>query len=149
MAQTKFEFTVVINRPVEDVFEFLSRAENMPRWAENVIEAVQTSEGRVDVGTTCHVVTKGMGMQVKQDFVVTECQQNRLYAAKSTSGPVQVENRYILEADNGGTKLYAYSSADLGGFMGLAGPLLNRKLKKQFETDHTNLKRLLESQPSA
>ena len=146
MAITQMEHSVVIKRPIKDVFEYVSKAENMPTWAEKVMQAEQTSEGTVDVGTTCFVVTKGMGMELKQDFVVTECEKNHVYSAKSTSGPVSMETRYEFETVEGGTRLHLNVTAELGGLIKFAGPLLTRRLKKQLQDDHANLKRLLESQ---
>ena len=140
------EYSVVIDRPIAEVFEFLSKAENMPRWAKYIADAAQTSEGPVDVGTTCYVVSKMMGMQVKQDFTVTECIPDRVYAAKSTSGPVPMESRYVLEEASGGTEVHVSVTTDLSGIMKMAGPLLIRKLRKQMREDHENLKRYLESE---
>ena len=149
MAETKIELTVVINRPVAEVFAFIARADNMPRWAKYITDAAQTSEGPVDVGTTCYVVSKMMGMQVKQDFTVTECIPDRVYAARSTSGPVPMESRYVLEEASGATELHVTVTTDLSGVMKMAGPLLNRRLRKQMREDHENLKLYLESQRTA
>ena len=140
------EYTVVIDRPTAEVFAFIAKAENMPRWAKYVADAAQTSEGPVDVGTTCYVVSKMMGMQVKQDFTVTECIPDRVYAAKSTSGPVPMESRYVLEEASGATEVHVSTTTDLSGVMKMAGPLLIRKLRKQMQEDHENLKRYLESE---
>ena len=85
-------------------------------------------------------------MELKQDFVVTECEKNHVYGAKSTSGPVSMETRYEFETVEGGTRLHLNVTAELGGFIKFAGPLLTRRLKKQLQDDHANLKRLLESQ---
>ncbi len=145
MAETKIELTVVINRPVAEVFSFIAKADNMPRWAKYIADAAQTSEGAVDVGTTCYVVSKMMGMQMKQDFAVTECIPDRVYAAKSTSGPVPMESRYVLEEASGGTGLHVSVTTDLSGVMKMAGPLVTRRLRKQMREDHENLKRYLES----
>ena len=146
MAETKIEYRVVINRPIAEVFSFLSKADNMPRWAKYIVDAAQTSEGPVDVGTTCHVVSKIMGMQMKQDFTVTECIPVRAYAARSTSGPVPMESRYVLNEASGATEVHVSTTTDLSGVMKMAGPLLIRKLRKQMQDDHENLKRYLESE---
>ena len=146
MAESEIELTVVINRPVAEVFAFIARAENMPRWAKYITDAAQTSEGAVDVGTTCYVVSKMMGMNVKQNFTVTECIPDRVYAAKSTSGPVPMESRYVLEEASGATELHVSVTTDLSGVMKMAGPLLIRKLRKQMREDHESLKRFLESE---
>ena len=140
------EYTVTINKPISEVFAFVSRPENMPKWAQNVTEAIQTSEGPVQVGTTCSVVSKAMGKQLDQDFVVTEYEPDRVYAAKTTVSPFPMETRYTLKAVDGGTIVHAETSAELGGFMKMAGPLLAVMLKKQFKADHEALKKLLESQ---
>ena len=145
MSKTKIEHTVVINRPIAEIFTFLSRAENMPRWAKYITDAAQTSDGAVDVGTTCYVVSKMMGMQVKQDFTVTECVPDSVYAAKSTSGPVPMESRYVLEEASGGTAVHVSTTTDLSGVMKMAGPLLIRKLRKQIRVDHENFKQYMES----
>ena len=140
------EYTVVIDRPTAEVFAFIAKAENMPLWAKYIADAAQTSEGPVDVGTTCYVVSKMMGMQIKQDFTVTECIPHRVYAARSTSGPVPMESRYVLEEASGGTEVHVSVTTDLSGIMKMAGPLLIRKLRKQMREDHENLKRYLESE---
>lgn len=137
--------TIFIKRPIGDVFEFVSKAENMPRWAEKITDAAQTSEGVVEVGTTCYVTARAMGREVTQDFVVTGCVENETYVAKSTSGPVEMETSYNLETAEGGTNVRATIIANMSGMMAMAGPLIARKMKSQFEKDHANLKRLLES----
>ena len=145
MAETKMEVTIFIQRPVSEVFDFVSKAENMPRWADKIVDAAQTSEGPVAVGTTCYVVAKAMGRELKQDFVVTECREDTVYIAKSTSGPLQMETRYDLEEAEGGTNVHASVVANLVGMMAVAGPIIAHKMKRQFEADHANLKRLLEA----
>ena len=145
MAETRMELSIIIKRPINEVFDFVSRAENMPKWAEKIVDAAQTSEGAIEVGTTCYVTVRAMGHEARQDFVVTECVEDTTYAAKSTSGPVHMETRYDLESTQEGTKVHATVVANMGGLMAVAGPFLARKMKKQFEEDHANLKLLLES----
>ena len=145
MAITRIEHTIVVNRPVEEVFAFMERPENMPRWAESVVEAEQTSPGPVGAGTTCRLRSKAMGRRLDQNFVATEYEPNRVYATKTTSGPFPMEVKYTVEPVDGGTMLHVASSADLSGFLRLAGPVLNRMGQRQIRADHANLKKLLES----
>ncbi|MDA0771085.1 MAG: SRPBCC family protein [Chloroflexi bacterium] len=145
MAETKLELSIFIKRPIAEVFEFVSKAENMPKWAAKIVDAAQTSEGPIEVGTTCYVTAKAMGREATQDFIVTECVEDKTYVAKSTSGPVQMETRYDLDPAEEGTNVRATVLANMGGMMAVAGPFLARKMKKQFEEDHANLKLLLES----
>lgn len=145
MPVTHIEHTIVINRPVSEVFAYLSKPENMPKWAKATLDAAQTSEGPVGVGTTCYVVNKAMGMQVNMDFVVTEFEQDSVYAAKTTKSLFPMELTYKFESVDGGTRVHVTSEADLAGVMSMAGPLLKRKGESQIKDDHANLKRILES----
>ena len=43
----KIEMSIVINRPVEEVFAFLSDFENNPKWQATSVEARKISEGPV------------------------------------------------------------------------------------------------------
>jgi uncharacterized protein YndB with AHSA1/START domain len=41
----KFDISVTIKRPVEDVFAVISNPENAPKWQSGTLEAKQTSPG--------------------------------------------------------------------------------------------------------
>ncbi len=142
----RVEHTVVIDRPIEEVFAFMAEVENLKQWAENTIEARQTSEGPVSAGTTCTVRSKAMGRVMAHHFVVTQYEPYTRYAAKSTSGPFPMQMSYSLEPTDGGTKVYTVSEADLGGIARIAGPVLSAMARKQIAADHRKLKAMLESQ---
>ncbi|MBF8283384.1 MAG: hypothetical protein HW378_2299 [Anaerolineales bacterium] len=46
VAMVKLEQSIMINRPVEEVWKFMSNWENGPKWDCGVVEARQISEGR-------------------------------------------------------------------------------------------------------
>ncbi len=46
------EHNVVIERPIEEVFAFVTDPNNDPLWQSTSLETEQTSEGPVDVATT-------------------------------------------------------------------------------------------------
>lgn len=48
----KFEESVVIERPLEQVFAFVSDPRNDTEWSEEIAEVRQTSEGPLGVGTS-------------------------------------------------------------------------------------------------
>jgi len=54
----EFENTVYIDRPVDEVFSFLSDFENIPKWNYYVLEVRQRSESPIGIGTTYHQVRK-------------------------------------------------------------------------------------------
>jgi uncharacterized protein YndB with AHSA1/START domain len=46
-----FELSIVINRPIEEVFGFLTNLENDAKWRREQVDAKKTSEGPVGIGT--------------------------------------------------------------------------------------------------
>ncbi len=140
------ETSVVINRPVEKVFAFVNDSENAPQWRSSVLESRQTSEGPIGVGTTLAEVIRFLGRRIESTFEVTEYEPNSKISAKTTSGPIPFEVSRTFESVEGGTRLTVTIEGETGGFFKLAEPLVARMTKRQIETDHANLKDLLEAQ---
>jgi uncharacterized membrane protein len=141
----RVELEITIDRPVGVVLDFIADISKFTQWAENAVEAVQTSEGPVGVGTTCRIVNRAMGKSLEHEFEVTEFDPGRRYTVRSTSGPFPMMMAYTVEAVGQGAKLHTVTEAAPGGITALAGPLMSMRIKKQLESDHKNLKRLIES----
>jgi uncharacterized protein YndB with AHSA1/START domain len=47
-----FELSIVINRPIEEVFGFLTNLENDLKWRSEWVDASNTSRGSLGVGAT-------------------------------------------------------------------------------------------------
>jgi uncharacterized membrane protein len=75
----EFENTIRIERPVDEVFGFLSDFENIPKWNYYVLEVRQLSESPIGVGTTYHQVRKSD----EQDFRIIEFAPNHSVAVKT------------------------------------------------------------------
>lgn len=141
----RVETTITINRPVEEVMGFLTNIENLPTWAENIVEARQTSRGPVGRGTTCRIVSEIMDRRLSHDFAVTEFSPGERYAARSTDGPFPMSLAYDIEPCEGGSRLRSVSEVRLTGLMALAASAMSARVQARFESDHHNLKRILES----
>jgi uncharacterized membrane protein len=141
----KLEISTVINRPVEEVFAFVSNPENFPKWISSSSEVRITSEGPIGVGTTFRPVVTFLGRRMEGESEVTEYEPNRRYVEKTISGPFPVENSMTFERIEGGTRVSLTSMAEPGGFFKLAEPLLVGLVKRQFEADLARLKDLMEA----
>ena len=141
----RVETTITINRPVVEVMEYLTRVENLPDWAENVVEARQTSQGPVERGATCRVVTEVMRRRLSHEFAVTEFLPGERYAAHSTDGPFPMSLAYNVKPFEGGARLHSISEFSLPGMAVLVESAMRIRAQAQFESDHRNLKRILES----
>ncbi|UCE64403.1 MAG: SRPBCC family protein [Nitrospirota bacterium] len=142
----EFEQSVVINRPVEKVFEFVSYPENEPLWVAGVQEAEQTSEGPMGVGTTLRSVGRILGRTIESTWEVTEYEVNRKRVVKNSSGPFPLEFVTVFKPVDAGTKITLTVQAEVGGFLKLAEPVLVRMVKRRNESQWANLKDLLEAE---
>ena len=140
------EKSVVINRPIEEVFAFVTNSENITMWAGPVKEARQTSEGPVGIGMTSIRITEFLGRKSEDSYVVTEYEPNRKFAQKATSGSLQTTEIMTFKSVEAGTKVTIAGEVEASGFIKMAEPVFARVAKRQFETDMSNLKDILEAQ---
>jgi len=143
----RIEQSIVINRPTEEVFEYVTQIENQSEWSTGVVEAEQTSQGPMSVGSTGRAVRRFLGRRIESTFEVTEYEPNKKFGFKSTSGPISMEGTQTFESVDGGTKFSFAFQGDPGGLFKVAEPILARMVKRQVEADFNNLKDLLEAQP--
>jgi uncharacterized membrane protein len=140
------EHSVVIHRPVEEVFTFVTDPNNDSLWQSTTLETEQTSEGPVDVGTTLRSTAKFLGRRIEMTMEVTENDPPHRQCLRITSGPIPGDGCYLFEATDGGSTRFTQTlEAEVGGFFRLAEPLVGRAISRQTEADMATLKDLLES----
>ena len=107
----EFKNTIRIDRPIEEVFAFLSDFENIPKWNYYVLEVRQLSENPIGIGTTYHQVRK----TDEQDFHITEFEANRTVAVKTLpqSSP-SFERRFTLYEEGNTTLIRDEWKLDTG-----------------------------------
>jgi uncharacterized protein YndB with AHSA1/START domain len=150
MEMARAEASVVINRPVEEVFEFVTNPKNVLLWHSSTLESEQTSEGPMGVGTTVRSVGQFMGRRMEMTAEVTEYEPNRKIKYKGASGPRSVEASYTFEPVEGGTGISFVGEGETGGFFkrlfGLVDSIFVRMAQRGMETDFANLKDILEAE---
>ncbi|NIS83510.1 MAG: hypothetical protein GTO14_25680 [Anaerolineales bacterium] len=142
----KIEHSVVIERPIEEVFAFLNDAENNPTWQSGVLEAEKTSEGDIEKGTTYREVRKFLGQRIESTYEITEHEPNKKLASKTISGPIPVTLTTTFESVEGGTKVTVVGEADPGGFFKLAEAVVSRTFAKSLDADFGSLKAIMEAE---
>ena len=142
----RFEQSVTINRPIEEVFAFASDLDNQARWRSGLEVAELTSDGPFGVGATYREVDRFLGRKMERSMEVTEFEPNAKCSFKSTSGPVAFSATILFEAHEGGTRVSMAADAELGGFFRVAETMVVRMGRRQMESDMANLKDLLEGQ---
>jgi uncharacterized membrane protein len=141
----KVEASVVINRPVEEVFAFMSDVKNWLKWQSGMLEAEQSSEGPAGVGTTCRGVNQFLGQRMEWTSEITAYELNEKIEQRIKSGPMLIEQIVEFEPVEGGTKLTLGGEGETGGLFKLAEPMVNRRMQKEMEGNISNLKDILEA----
>jgi uncharacterized membrane protein len=141
----RVEESVIINRPVEEVFAYTTDISRFPEWSVLVQESEKVSDGPVGLGTTLRTAIQFLGRKFVSEQVVTEFVPDTVFAGKSVSGPIALTITSVYEPAEGGTKFTQVIEGDAKGFFGLADPILARVGKRQLQAQLGTLKDLLES----
>ena len=136
----EFENTIHIDRPVDEVFAFLSDFENIPKWNYYVLEVRQLSKNPIGVGTTYHQIRK----TDEQDFRIVEFEPNHMVAVKTLpqSSP-DLEMRFTLYEEGDTTRIRDEWKLDTG-MPAILELLVRRRVKSAVAENLAKLKELLE-----
>jgi uncharacterized membrane protein len=140
-----FELTIVINRPVEEAFGFLSNLENDVKWRSEWVDAKKTSSGPIGIGTRFRLLGELFGRQIPTVYEVIEYEPNRCAAWKAVSGPLPLTFQRTFEGVDGGTHLTIRYDVKAHGFLNLAMSLLAKTVKRQHQSDLRKVKELMET----
>jgi uncharacterized protein YndB with AHSA1/START domain len=138
------EGSITINRPVEEVFAYVTDIANFAKWNEQAGQSEQTSAGPVGVGTTYRGSYEFMGRAMEWTSEVVEYEVNQKAVQKIDMGPAMMTMSWLVEPVEAGTKFTIISEGEMGGLAKLAGPLMERTMKKQMEGNLAKLKSVLE-----
>jgi len=139
----KVESSVTINKPVETVFAYVNDPDNSTKW-QNGVDAVEY-QGEQIVGAQYTEVRKFMGREMRTTLEITQLEANKLWGAKTLTGPVPYEVRVTFEAVDNGTKMTTVVEAEPGGFFKLAAGAVKKQLETSMQEDGETLKKLLGS----
>jgi uncharacterized protein YndB with AHSA1/START domain len=145
----RVEEDIVIARPPEDVFAFVTAPENDLLWSSTAVERQVESDGPIRVGTRIKAVDKFLGRRVESTFEVTEHEPNRRSAIRFVSGPIRAEGSYTFEPTTAGTRFRwtLETPPGLGGlYLGrVTDPLVTWIFRRRLQRDLRRLKAVLEA----
>jgi carbon monoxide dehydrogenase subunit G len=140
-----WENSVFINRPQQEVWDFISNPANFAHMSSGNEPAEWTSEGPPGVGSTLGEAGKVLGRRMEGTSQVTVWDPPNEFSRKYISGAFQGEGTMKLEPRENGTQFTAYGQVEFGVITKIAGGLISKLMKKQLDADADTLKQLLES----
>lgn len=146
---TTIERSIVIDRPMAEVFEFVHDVTKDASWQTTLVESQPLTEGPVRVGTKVRELRRFVGVRVELTRELTEYEPSTKSSFRTVSGPVPMTGTYVLEQVDSTTKLTATGELDAHGFFKLAEPVFARMAGRELEASLGHLKDLLEAAGSS
>ena len=137
----RFDLDVTIDRPVADVFAYVTDVGNLPQWQESCLAAEWIEEG-----TRFRERRSFLGRVAELELEVTAREEHRRFDVESVSGPVRFQIRHAFEQSSEATRLRVTAEAAIGGALRFAARMAQGQAERQFRGDLQRLKAVLENQ---
>ena len=140
----KTETSVIVGRPIEEIWNFMTDWTNYPKMNPRIHEARKKSTGPLGEGTIVEARVRGFVQIIR----VVEYEPNRKLTLEHASGPSNgTITTFAMETNaEGKTRLTCTSDLKLSGFFKLIGPFVAGRARREVVTELSNVKRVLESE---
>lgn len=135
---------VEIQRPLEEVFEFVANFENEVRWKPGVVLEMRRETETSGLGARYAEVLRAGAGTTTSHFTVTSFEPNRLVGFTSASGTSGI---YAFATGGDATEVSFTVRPTPAGIRSRAGALVRqRTLRRRIEGELEQLRRLLEAE---
>jgi uncharacterized membrane protein len=131
---------VRIERPIEQVFAYVSDSLNLPRWDSAVQAVRKTSAGGSGIGSTYWMERELPSGRAVSKLKIVARERPTEFAMRTTSGPTPFHYRYRFAGENGETVVRLKAEVELGGPASVLAPLAGRAIKRGVDANFTALK---------
>src|SRR3954452_18325902 len=141
----RYEHTIEIERPVREVFEFISQPENFPLWQESLLKIRREASGPLRVGSEVTEIRSFMGRKMETTWTCTEHEPYERSSIEDDDGLVPFKGTFELESNGSGTSFKWTVETPGPRGIKVPGAIVGRMVKRQLATDSERLKELLEA----
>jgi uncharacterized protein YndB with AHSA1/START domain len=139
------ETSILIDKPVEEVWKYVVDQEEAPHWAVGVKDIRYITDPPLRLGSKAAWTQTFVGLDIDAIHEVVEFEPYKVLTFKSDNGPFPVTYRYTFESTPNGTKLTMVAEGEPAGFFKLATPLLTNIANRTMYHSLENLKDLAEA----
>src|ERR671911_1466306 len=138
---------VIIERPVEEVFEFVVDPSNIPSIDPSIQSVEKSSEGQLDAGTTFRMRLKAplQGKAPEASMRCTAVVPNRKIKLEAITGPVTPAASLTFERADGGTRVRFRGEQNQVEPLNVLSPLSTRQEQNMWDKRLARLKSTLEA----
>jgi uncharacterized protein YndB with AHSA1/START domain len=143
------ETSVVVNRPIEEVWACVTDPFSLPRWGGRRLAVHAIPPRPLRVGSMLRQRWVVFGIETQLSGVVTEWDPPRVVTVSLLDEGIARSGfaRTTLEATAAGTKVVRSGGLELRGLWKLLSPIVRPYIRRMMEDQNRNLKRLLEANP--
>jgi uncharacterized membrane protein len=142
----RVEESIEINRPLKEVFDYISEVGNYPQWMAHALEVRKDTEGPPQHSDRFTLAIKSVGRRFETPYERTSYEANRRYTDRAVGGPIPNQRwECTFEEVPGGTRLTRAVDAEPAGLLKLLEPLQKRAAERQLRADLQTLKEVLEA----
>ena len=132
--------TMLVNRPIGEVWDFVTDVETMDRWVKGISEP-ERPPGGLEAGSTFTSKFIHGARTFDVTHRVTEHDPPTRFGTESTEGPFRYSSVLRLEESGGATRV---TYAQRAGSAGLLAPVLRWGMRRQISRELRDLKRAVE-----
>lgn len=145
----RFEHSIVIDRPIDEVWAYFIDFFNAPRISGSGIIALRlASAGPLAVGSTLQGRRVVLGFETTNTWQITEWDPPHAFAANTQGRPFRSGlTRLTLESTADGTLLHMLSNFELRPAMKLIWPFMGPVIRRRMHASFARGKALIEAQP--
>jgi uncharacterized protein YndB with AHSA1/START domain len=138
------EQSIVVERPIEEVFAYLTDLDRVPDWQTNVL-FLQLQSSSLRTGAKLVELRKFLGRKVESVVEVTEYEPPHRYTITVQSGPIPFSISNVLSTTGEGTRIDAAVEGEPGRFFGLIEWRVVKAAERELWNSLATLKDILEA----
>ncbi len=146
---SKITGEILIDRPIDVVFDFVSDERNEPLYNPALLHSDKITDGPVAVGTRFHATHKSARGPVDMDVAVTAFDPPRRMASRTTMSWSEIEGELAFESVGSSTKMRWVWEVRPKGVGNVLRPLVGVIGRRSERACWEGLKRYLESHEPA
>jgi uncharacterized protein YndB with AHSA1/START domain len=141
----KIEGEILIDRPVEEVFDLVADQSNEPQYNPQMVRAEKITSGPVGTGTKFRSAVASMGRTAEMLIECTSYDRPRRLASITTMQQADISYTLTFEPAGTGTRMRWSGQAHPKRAFRLLGPLITWMGRRQEQRIWTSLKQRLEN----
>lgn len=142
---THIAYSINIQRPIHQVFDFVSNFENDKYWWKSVTKTQKLTPGPVGVGTTFDQVAKVLFVTVHNRLCVTEYHPPDMIASRNESPQLAYDVQYHFTVEGDTTKYTLTADLEPKGVLKWLLPITMSALYRELRVYFQALKTYLEA----